>query len=317
MIKSFFPISLHSLRLESVPSFDLYILHKSKADHVLYRHKNTEFSGAVQDNLLANEVTELYVPREQRDDYFEYASREIADVVRDENLGANEKSQAVYKTTSNIMEDLFVTPRSSTRIKQAKKAINSTVDFMLHNEEATRSLIFLTSHDYYTYTHSVNVSIFSTALAQRVDDQIAGMADIKTLSEGFLLHDIGKAKIPSAIINKSGKLTDDEWEMMKKHPQWGQEILQQTGEINPTIEAIVLQHHERPNGSGYPHGLKADDIDLAAKICCIADVFDAITTVRSYRDPLTTFDALQEMRDKMGEHFDWGLFDEFVQLFHA
>ena len=121
--------------------------------------------------------------------------------------------------------------------------------------------------------------------------------------------------IPPSIINKPGKLDSTEWALMKQHPEHGCTILKETDQINTTIERIVLEHHERPEGTGYPYGLSGDEIDPAAKICCIADVFDALTTVRSYRDALPTFEALSIMRYKMGNHFDWTFFEEFVMLF--
>ncbi len=312
--ESLFPISLHSLRLDTVLTFELFLKHAA-GKQVLYRTKNIPFSEDVRDSLLANGVTELYVPRSQRDDYFEYASHEIKSVVSDPKLPVAEKALAVYKVTTSIMEDLFVTPKSSNRIRQAKTAIHHTVHFMLENQEATRSLMFLTHHDYYTYTHSVNVTIFSTALAQRVFERETEPPDYLVLGEGFLLHDIGKSTIPASIINKPGKLTDSEWALMRTHPEAGHRILRETKTLNETIERVVLQHHERMDGKGYPFGLKGDEIHPTARVCAIADVFDAITTVRSYRDPLPTFEALKVMRNDMGNHFDWNYFDEFVFLF--
>jgi HD-GYP domain-containing protein (c-di-GMP phosphodiesterase class II) len=314
-MESYFSISLHSLSLDSVLTFDLYLNHASTGKHVLYRHRDTPFTEEVRHNLNQNDVRELHVPREQRDDYFEYASQKIRVVIQDQTLSRAEKSQAVYKTTSLIMEDLFVTPRSSIRIKQAKQAINHTVDFMLKDEESTRSLIFLTSHDYYTYTHSVNVTLFATALAQRVFASELESHDFTEIGEGFLLHDIGKSTISPSIINKPGKLNDAEWGMMRRHPEEGHRILTETSQLTGTIEKIVLQHHERMDGKGYPFGLVGSQIHPYARVCAIADVFDAITTVRSYRDPLSTFDALAVMRNDMGNHFDWDYFNEFVKLF--
>ncbi|MCG3197364.1 MAG: HD-GYP domain-containing protein [Candidatus Omnitrophica bacterium] len=313
-VESLFPISLHSLRLDTVLTFELYLKHAS-GKQVLYRAKDIPFTEEVRSSLIANGVAELYVPRSQRDDYFEYASHEIKAVVADPKMPVVEKAQAVYKVTTSIMEDLFVTPKSSERIRQAKTAIHHTVNFMLENQEATRSLMFLTHHDYYTYTHSVNVTIFSTALAQRVFETETETPDFRLLGEGFLLHDIGKSTIPASIINKPGKLTDAEWALMRTHPEAGRRILKETKTLNEIIEKIVLQHHERMDGKGYPFGLKGDEIEPAARVCAIADVFDAITTVRSYRDPLPTFEALKVMRNDMGNHFDWNYFDQFVVLF--
>lgn len=316
-VDSFFPISLHSLRMDTVLPFDLFLRHESTQKYVLYRNRSLPFTEEVRVNLGRSGTHELHVPRPQRDDYFEYASQEIRSVVDDESLSSDEKSQAVYRTTTVIMEDLFVTPRSSSRIEQAKTAIHATVDLMLQDEAATRRLMFLTNHDYYTYTHSVNVTIFSTALAQRVFESEIDQHDFQMLGEGFLLHDLGKSTIPPSIINKPGKLDEREWALMRTHPEVGYRMLKDASKLTETIECIVLQHHERMDGTGYPYGLSADDIHPYARVCAIADVFDALTTVRSYRDPLPTFEALKLMRDGMGNHFDWDFFGEFVKLFRV
>lgn len=315
MSQSFFSIRLGSLRVNSVPSFDLYIRHASTGKHVLYREKNTAFNQKTLDHLLDNRHEELHVPREQRDDYFEYSGRLVADVVSDESVSTKEKSSVVYSTTSLIMEDLFDTPRSSTRIRQAKETVHTTVDFIVQDDEAARNLIFLTCHDYYTYTHSVNVTIFATTLAQRIFGSSSSENDLKVMGEGFLMHDIGKSTVPTSIINKKGKLDDEEWRIMRNHPENGERILAETNQGNDTINHVVLEHHERQGGGGYPKDLSGNQIHPYARICTIADVFDALTTVRSYRDPMSTFEALQLMRNKMTDHFDLDYFNEFVQVF--
>ncbi|MCA9416717.1 MAG: HD-GYP domain-containing protein [Candidatus Omnitrophica bacterium] len=315
MSESYFPISLHSLRFDTVPPFDLYLLHSSSSPPVLYRHKDTQFTEEVLEKLKQNDVQNLFVPRHQREDYFGYSSKMVAETVRDPDAPVEKKTRVVYDTTATIMEDLFVSPRSNIRIQQAKDTINQAVDLMANDQEATRKMIFLTCHDYYTYTHSVNVTIFATALMQKVLPHLPGEHNYQVIGEGFLLHDIGKSAIPPGVINKPGKLDDEEWRLMRRHPQIGQEILNSTRHGDPIIDAIVLQHHEKMNGQGYPHGLRDDEIHPYARICALADVFDAITTVRSYRDPMPTAVALKVMRDEMGEHFDWDYFNEFVKLF--
>jgi putative nucleotidyltransferase with HDIG domain len=241
-LQTYFPISLSSLRVDSVPSFDLFLYHPSRERYVLYREKNLIFGEETLEKLRQNDHRELFVPREQRDDYFEYSSRLVADVIDDPSIPTQEKSKVVYTSTATIMEDLFVTPRSSTRIRQAKDLIHTTVDFLTKDEEATRSMIFLTEHDYYTYTHSVNVTIFATALSQKVYGPDSKDHNLHLLGEGFLLHDIGKSTIPSAVINKPGKLSDTEWAMMRQHPEMGYAILREAGQENEIISRIVLEH---------------------------------------------------------------------------
>ena len=123
-------------------------------------------------------------------------------------------------------------------------------------------------------------------------------------------------KIPPHILNKKGPLSYVGWEIMKNHPEKGYKILDKFGEVSKEIGIIVLQHHERHDGKGYPGGLKEDQIHLYAKICMIADVFDALTSYRPYKEKFSTFDALKIMKHEMRENFDPEFFEKFVRLFY-
>ena len=120
----------------------------------------------------------------------------------------------------------------------------------------------------------------------------------------------------SRILSKKGPLTFVEREIMKKHPEKGYTILEKFGEVSNEIGIIVLQHHERYDGKGYPKGLKEGQIHLYAKICMIADVFDALTSYRPYKEKYSTFDALKIMKNEMSKNFDPEFFEKFVKLFY-
>lgn len=124
------------------------------------------------------------------------------------------------------------------------------------------------------------------------------------------MHDIGKIGIPEYILNKEGKLTEEEFDEIRKHTEIGYRILSSHSDFSGVADD-VLQHHERIDGKGYPQGLKGDEIRVGAKIICIADAFDAMTSVRTYKEPLTIDEAVQELRDNAGTQFD----EKFVELF--
>ena len=136
------------------------------------------------------------------------------------------------------------------------------------------------------------------------------------MAAGFFLHDIGKSIVPLRILNKKGPLTHVEREIIKKHPEKGYQILKKCNEVSEEIKIIILQHHERHNGDGYPKGLKGDQIHIYAKICMIADVFDALTSYRPYKEKYSTFNALKIMNSEMYENFDPRFFESFVKLFY-
>ena len=128
------------------------------------------------------------------------------------------------------------------------------------------------------------------------------------------LADIGKSEIPLDVLRKQTPLTAEEWEIIRIHPERGVEILERTGEVDEICRVVVLQHHEKCTGRGYPHGLAADEIHYFAKIAAIADVFDALSTDRPYKNALNTFASLRLMQETMREDFDENIFRELIVL---
>lgn len=160
------------------------------------------------------------------------------------------------------------------------------------------------SADSYTYGHCERVAGYGVAVGRAL-----GLDDgqLTTIRLGAYLHDLGKVKVPHEILNKPGRLTDAEFAVIQKHPEWGIELLA-TVEFPWDLKPIIRSHHERYDGTGYPDRLKGDEIPLGAQIICIVDVFDALTTTRSYRPAMTTAEAL----DRMAETRHWWRPDVFA-----
>ena len=166
--------------------------------------------------------------------------------------------------------------------------------------------------DYQTYTHSVQVMLYSIYLAGELgyDDP----SFFRKLSLATFLHDIGKGRIPDSVLHKKGPLNDEEWVMMKKHPEWGCEILSKHGIDNEMVIQIVRSHHEKLDGSGYPDGLTEDEIPTIVKIVTICDIFDALTTRRSYKDAMGTFRALKIFQEEMESQIDKKISTIFIKM---
>jgi putative nucleotidyltransferase with HDIG domain len=147
------------------------------------------------------------------------------------------------------------------------------------------------SADSYTFGHCERVATYAVAVAEALG---ADQTQITTIRMGAYLHDVGKVKVPHQILNKPGKLTDDEFAVIKRHPVWGVELLASV-EFPWDLKPIIRSHHERYDGNGYPDRLKGDEIPLGAQIICIVDVYDALTTTRSYRGAMSHADALARM----------------------
>lgn len=163
-------------------------------------------------------------------------------------------------------------------------------------------------HDEYTKDHSEKVANISKKVAEELG---LSKEEVTHIYYAGLVHDIGKAILSKDIINKKGKLNLDEYKMIQKHPLHGYKALMKTKELN-NIAVIVLQHHERIDGEGYPLGLKGKDINVGARIICIADAFDAMTSDRPYRRALTKEEAVQEIKNNMGRQFDKEIADVFI-----
>jgi HD-GYP domain-containing protein (c-di-GMP phosphodiesterase class II) len=238
---------------------------------------------------------------------------ELMEAIHDAKLLPLEKAKAVQAHSFTLINNLLENPTAE-NIRDAKKGIAEIVDLILTDDKTSLYLLSITSHDFYTYTHSVNVGFLAVSLS-KVLFKKSTAHDMHELGAGFFLHDLGKVQVDTAIINKPGRLTEEEMNVMKRHPDMGYKVLHETNQLTPECEKIVLQHHERYDGRGYPLGLKGDDIHLYGKICSIADVFDALTSDRPYRQKLEPFNAMKIMKEEMIDHFHRDLFEQFVLLF--
>jgi putative nucleotidyltransferase with HDIG domain len=163
------------------------------------------------------------------------------------------------------------------------------------------------SKDHYTQGHCQRVAFFACVLADTTGMDSRSLFWFRL---GALLHDIGKIIVPTEVLNKAGDLSDEEWAIMKRHPEAGLELVADI-DFPGDVRAIIRNHHERWDGNGYPDGLKGEEIPFAARILCVADVYDALTTARSYRDSLTHARAAQVMRESTGQ-FDTDLLNTFL-----
>jgi putative nucleotidyltransferase with HDIG domain len=178
------------------------------------------------------------------------------------------------------------------------------------NPSAMISLARLKTHDDYSYMHSVAVCALMVSLARQL-----GMDDAATRDAGLagLLHDMGKAVMPTEVLNKPGKLTDAEFKIMKAHPLRGYEMLREGGSATEGALDVCLHHHEKIDGSGYPHGLRGEQISMLAKMGAVCDVYDAITSNRPYKNGWDPAESIRKMAEWRGGHFDDTVFQAFVR----
>lgn len=187
--------------------------------------------------------------------------------------------------------------------------VDEVTSSLARNPSAFVSLARLKDKDDYTYLHSVAVCGLMVALGRHM-----GLSDAQVREAGLagLLHDVGKMKMPLEVLNKPGALTDAEFDVMRSHPERGWELLKDGAKVTPTALDVCLHHHEKMDGSGYPHKLAGDQISLFARMGAVCDVYDAITSTRPYKNAWDPAGSLQRMSQWKG-HFDPVVFQAFVK----
>lgn len=190
------------------------------------------------------------------------------------------------------------------------KSLDDSQTFERQLAEAEQQLKIFLSKDVYTYRHSKRVFQYAVDFARKLE---LTDHERKLFTLGALIHDIGKLEIPRDVINKKGKLEPHEWEMVKKHVTWGKEIISTNKELEELIPLVEL-HHERYDGKGYPYGLKGDNIPKLARLLCIVDSFDAMTTERPYQKTKSFEEAIHELRVCSGNQFDAKYVEPFIEI---
>lgn len=210
---------------------------------------------------------------------------------------SNNSLEIKYEILSDKMENVFADIKIGKKIilTEINEEVNELVDEVLKNDNILGRIRELEEKDDYTFNHSLNVSMLATMLGKWLG---YSMKQIKQLALTGLFHDIGKLKVPDNIINKPGELTELEFGKIKEHPIYGYNILKETVGISNNISLGVLQHHEREDGSGYPLGLKGNEIHEYAKIIAVCDTYDAITSNRVYKPKSSPFFAAEILEEK-------------------
>ncbi len=194
--------------------------------------------------------------------------------------------------------------------RAAKPLVENFIESVFRNENAAITLFKLRGFDEYTYTHSINVSLLAILLGKHLD---MGRPELLTLGLAGMYHDVGKARIPEAILNKPGKLSEAEFQIMKTHPLEGYKIMASQQELDPEILRAVVEHHERHDGSGYPRGLTGDAIGLFSRIIAVVDVYDALTSRRVYKDAMAPAKALGMMYQWRDKDFPHHAIESFIR----
>lgn len=240
--------------------------------------------------------------------YFEELTRSCID---SSETSLEEKTQSMYRHAEFLVETIFRDPEMGHIIGDASRWAGMVGEFFQKDPVTPAYLCRMFAKDYTTFTHSIQVSLLGMAFGTHL---AWGVEEISDFGVGSLLHDLGKIWIDNHILKKPGTLTQNELSHVRRHPRLGHDHLRGISAVPPRALEIVLQHHENSDGSGYPLGLVEKEIAPLARVAHIVDCYDALTTKRPYKGPLTPYRALRLMHEGMRESFDSRFFSRFIDF---
>jgi HD-GYP domain-containing protein (c-di-GMP phosphodiesterase class II) len=303
-------LRLHLIRPDSIPAVSFYV--KRGKRYRIFREQREAFSGFEIQSLLDSGIDRIYLDRHDASTIRQYLETFLVNSTPQQQVTMEAQVGLMRSAAVRLTEELFQDP-SPENIRRGMKAVSGFVNVLVRDPKAFYHLIRLSSHDHYTYQHSVGVGLNAIALGKRL--KISSEQDLMDLGIAGLLHDIGKTRVRPEIINKPGPLDKDEWEEMRQHSTWGYELLKDNRDISQRAKLGVLHHHEENSGGGYPTGLTDNQISVFAKIITIADIFNALTTDRTYSKAKTPFEAFKLIQTAMMHKVDKQLFAEMVMVY--
>ena len=309
---NYFPISPDTLNPSVLTDFRVYL--KRGKHYVLYTKEREHFSERLKKRLMDNGIQTVYIPYDQQALYEEYVVENFEWILKDTSIPLNVRSKVFLDTTSKQVYSIFAKKLPSlddTTLEGIQHVVGSSLSF-LSTPGAMENIGQFISHDYETYTHSVHVFTYTMMLMQMLarDWEEEALIDVGV---GALLHDIGKIQIAASILNKPGKLNPEEWEKVKLHPVHGMRMCTKVTMPQMSLNCILF-HHEKFDGTGYPTGMKDEEIPLPVRIITCCDVYDAITSKRAYAEAEDPFSALKIMGGEMKGAFDFDVFKAFIEV---
>lgn len=295
-------VAVDTLRPNAVLEFDLFLQVRAGQAPVLFRESHYPLEAGDLASLADRGVRTLYIASHEKAAYERYLREQL---IANPAVPPSVRYQALRDVCRAGFLEAFHSRQPTRLVEHAARMAAEIVDVVCDDELVLADLFAVMQHDYCTFTHAANVCAYGVALAAAL-----GVKDREPLTKiavGALLHDVGKRNVPPAILNKPGKLTRREQTIVKKHPRDGFEELARRSDLEWGQLMMVYQHHERPDGEGYPVGIEEEEIHPWAALCSVVDVFDALTSPRPYRRATSTGEALAYLYANAGKQFNAGI----------
>ena len=318
-LSGFFPFATATLLDNCVTDFDLYILADGKL--VLFAPAPYRWLRSELTNLLATGNRELFYHNRDQKKVALWKRIQSVDVTRGAGLEAFRKKAPVVRlgqindAAAELTRILYEQPLTAVSVAKGDAIANEMIRCIKEDPGSIAAIGKLARHDDYTYYHSARVAAYALAIA--VSMSVSTDEHLRAIALGCLFHDVGKSRIALAVLHKPGALTPQEWDLMRKHPLFGLELLEATPApvFNATAREIIVHHHEKHDGGGYPHGISGQEIVMEVRIAAFADMFDALTTARPYQVSRNRYEALDFIRHKIVPGSDPDVYKAVVDLF--
>jgi HD-GYP domain-containing protein (c-di-GMP phosphodiesterase class II) len=293
----YFRIRLSTIRPSEPVPFEIFIYVDGKMISYLKQGDTMESEKVI--SLHQKDTGEsFFVTNPNKQIYRDY----VKSSMNSSTISNNDKAAILRESSIAMLEDLFEIPDVGLALADSKPIVSDLIQFMQDAPESIGNLISLSGHDFYTYNHSFDVSIYSLGLGQALGFDKKALEELGLSS---LFHDVGKRNVSLDILCKKGPLDENEWVQMRMHPQFGLKILNEhAAGISDAIKAACYEHHESWAGGGYPQDISGQEIHPFARIVALTDTYDAMTTQRSYNVPMKPVEALNMMKNKISGRFD-------------
>jgi HD-GYP domain-containing protein (c-di-GMP phosphodiesterase class II) len=301
--------------LENLPAgrplpFRLY--HSIEGEYILYCGDGKVLKKEERDRLLQNHLTELYIARDDLPRYRDYMDRFLAELLVARDLPIEQKVETFYSLAAGIGTEVMAAPQKPESIASASDVVRVAIALLEGGKEVIHRLMALMGGQYDLVTHSINATNYGLALARVVG--VREPRALLNLGLGLFLHDVGLRLLPQSLIQRKGLLSTEERAVLKRHPLLGVELFLPGKHLEESTLAVIRDHHERCDGSGYPHGVGADKLSLEARIAQIATAFDFLTTNNPSRRAVSSYEAVRSMSREQPGAFDQELLRNFIEL---